>query len=91
MASHIAMPKGDPPDGEYRKVLGLFKYYHRAAVTLAALGLARAALPVFGHDTMSDAWVDRTHLMLCLAGCGYVVAPYTRRFLEIMALVRDRH
>lgn len=86
-----AVPKGEQPNDEYRKVFGLFKYYHRAAMTLTGASLARAGLAVFGPGTVTEAWIDRTYLVLCIAGCGYVAAPYTRRLLEMLTLVRPRH
>ncbi|MEV0128535.1 hypothetical protein AB0H83_08710 [Dactylosporangium sp. NPDC050688] len=84
-------PEEDRPADDYRKVFALFKHYHRAAVTLTVLGLARAALTAFGPDTVTDAWIDRAHFVLAIAGGCYVATPYTRRFLEILTLVRDRH
>ncbi|GGM29659.1 hypothetical protein ACFFX1_48060 [Dactylosporangium sucinum] len=75
---------------EYRKVFGLFKYYHRAAVTLAVLSLSRAAIGLLPPAAVPGAWVDGMHFACCALGCGYVAAPYTRRFLEMITLVRER-
>jgi hypothetical protein len=79
------------PKADYRKVFGLFRYYHRAAITLAAVSIVRSALSLTGPDALTGVWIDRVHFVLCATGGAYVVAPYTRRFLEMIALVRNRH
>jgi hypothetical protein len=89
-ASGTIVPKDEQMNDDYRKVFGLYRYYHRAAVTLTVLGLVRAGLPALAPDVVAGGWVDRFHLGLCVIGCGYVAAPYTRRFLEMITLVQER-